>query len=73
MDRVIIFLVGVLIGTIIYGWAVRHAQIGTLRIDQSDPGDQPYLFLELHKPIHTFAFKSNVFLKVKREDFISHE
>lgn len=73
MDRVIIFLVGVLVGTVIYGLAMRHAHVGTLRIDQSDPSEQPYLFLELHKPIHTFAFKSEVRMKVKREDFISHE
>ena len=73
MDKMIIaFLAGVLIGTIIYAIAVKTASVGTLRIDQSDPEDSPYLFLELDKNLSFIASKKYVIMKVKRENYISH-
>lgn len=74
MDKmIIVFLLGVLIGTIIYAIAVKTASVGTLRIDQSDPEDSPYLFLELEKGLHTFSSKKYVTMKVKRENYISQD
>ena len=67
MDRIIIFLIGVLIGTIVYALAVKSASIGTLRIAQVDPEESPYLFLELDKPVHTVMSKSTVIMKVNRD------
>ena len=74
MDKMIIaFLVGVLIGTIIYAIAVKTASIGTLRIDQSDPEDSPYLFLELNKNITVISSKKYVTMKVDLRNYISHD
>lgn len=73
MDKIIIFLLGILIGTIIYAIALKTAPIGTLRIDQSDPDDSPYLFLELEKGVDVISTKKYVTMKVKRENYISHD
>lgn len=73
MDRIVIFLIGVLVGTIIYAIAVKSASVGTLRIAESDPGESPYLFLELHKPVRTVISKSHVVMKVNREDLASQK
>lgn len=74
LDKMIIaFLVGVLIGTIIYAIAVKTASIGTLRIDQSDPEDSPYLFLELNKNITAISSKKYVTMKVDLRNYISHD
>ena len=74
MDKMIIaFLVGVLIGTIIYAIAVKTASVGTLRIDQSDPEDSPYLFLELDKNLSTIVSKQYVIMKVNLKNYISHD
>lgn len=73
MDKLIIaFLAGVLIGTIIYAIAVKTASVGTLRIDQSDPEDSPYLFLELKNPNAIFS-KKYVTMKVELKNYISHD
>lgn len=73
MDKLIIaFLAGVLIGTIIYAIAVKTASVGTLRIDQSDPDDSPYLFLEL-KDVNTIFSKKYVTMKVELKNYISHD
>ena len=69
---IIVFLAGVLIGTIIYAIAVKTASVGTLRIDQSDPEDSPYLFLELDKNLSTIYSKKYVTMKVERKNYISH-
>lgn len=74
MDKLIIaFLVGVLIGTIIYAIAVKTASVGTLRIDQSDPEDSPYLFLELDKHVAIISSKKYIIMKVERRNYISHD
>lgn len=74
MDKlIIVFLAGVLIGTIIYAIAVKTASIGTLRIDQSDPDDSPYLFLELDKNVVYISSKKYVIMKVNLKNYISHD
>ena len=74
LDKLIIaFLVGVLIGTIIYAIAVKTASIGTLRIDQSDPDDSPYLFLEIKQGVNVISSKKYVIMKVERKNYISHD
>lgn len=74
MDKmIIVFLAGVLLGTIIYAIAVKTASVGTLRIDRSDPEDSPYLFLELEKSINLIASKQYVIMKVNLKNYISHD
>ena len=74
MDKIIIaFLLGVLIGTIIYAIAVKTASVGTLRIDRSDPDDSPYLFLELNKNLTFVSSKEYVIMKVDLKNYMSHD
>ena len=74
MDKlIIVFLAGVLVGTIIYAIAVKTASVGTLRIDQSDPEDSPYLFLELDKNLSTIVSKKYIVMKVELKNYISHD
>ena len=69
----IAFGVGVVIGGILAVIILRSRVIGHLRVDNSDPDDGPYLFLELFKRIPNLCAKKYVMLKVKVENFISHE
>jgi hypothetical protein len=70
---IIVFLAGVLLGTIIYAIAVKTASVGTLRIDHSDPEDSPYLFLELKKDIAFISSKQYVIVKVNLKDHFSQQ
>lgn len=53
----------------------RLKAIGTLRVDQSDPDDGPYLFLELNSPDATdvIMHSQQVVFDVNVENYISHE
>ena len=73
MYAVIAFILGSIVGGVVIAWVFERKSIGYLRIDQSDPDEAPYLFLELAKNIPTFRNKKFVTLKVKNENFISHE
>lgn len=65
--------VGYVIGVIITSIMFNRCSVGYLRVDRSDPEDIPYLFLELDKSVHYISSKSHIVLKVKNQDFISHE
>ena len=41
-------LVGILIGLLVSRFIFKDKPIGSLRVDQSDPDSDPYLFLELY-------------------------
>lgn len=43
---------------------------GVLRIDHSDPLDEPYMFLEISKNVDFITNRRYVLLEVRREDFI---
>ena len=70
---ILAFLGGISIG-LLFGkaWTDKHV-IGNLRIDQSDPTEDPYLFLELFNGIHTFSDKKTVHLKVRAENYVSQK
>lgn len=70
---IITFIGGAVVGGILTFFALRSTTIGYLRVDESDPNDGPYLFLELFKRIPNICAKKYVLLKVKVENFISHE
>ena len=73
MVKVIIFTVGILIGIIItIIWFRKHIA-GSLRVDQSDPDDQPYLFLEMEKKLSEVLKKKYVILKVNIQNYISQK
>lgn len=70
----IAFLLGLAVGTGIFVVVkTKDKPIGYLRIDQSDPTEPPYLFLELEADISTICKKNTIFLKVKRKDFLPHK
>lgn len=71
MDIIIALLVGIGIGcgATLFIFRVKH--IGTLRLDASDPYENPYMFLELRKDIGNIWNKKYVVLKVNPESYIS--
>lgn len=70
MEMVILYLIGVLVGSVITQIILRKRHIGYLRIDNSDPSDNPYIFLELTKPMDVIYTKQYVTLEVKVKDYI---
>ena len=72
MELVIILAIGIVVGSIITRIIIRLLDIGTLRIDTSDP-DGPFMFLELSKDVDTVASKKYVILKVNLKSYISQK
>lgn len=70
---VVIFVVVALIGCILTTIASRVKSVGSLRIDTSDPDDNPYLFLELSKDVGEVYRKNYIMLKVNTKSFIPHK
>lgn len=72
MELVIILAIGIAVGSIITRIIIRPLDIGTLRIDTSDP-DGPFMFLELSKDVDIVASKKYVILKVNLKNYISQK
>lgn len=72
MELVIIFAIGIVVGSIITRIIIRPLNVGTLRIDTSDP-DGPFMFLELSEGVGTISSKKHVILKVNLKSYISHK
>ncbi|QJU22537.1 hypothetical protein HLY09_25740 [Enterocloster bolteae] len=72
MELVIIFAIGIVVGSIITRIVTKPLDFGTLRIDTSDP-DGPFMFLELSKDVDTVASKKYVILKVNLKSYISQK
>lgn len=73
MDKLILLMIGVLLGMAIYAYAHKTTPVGILRVDRSDPADEPYLWLELSQPVSTFRDKQVVTMQVKHENFVSRD
>lgn len=59
-------LVGILIGLLVSRFIFKDKPIGSLRVDQSDPDSEPYLFLELDPGgMNDIYKKQSVRLRVK--------
>lgn len=69
----ILILAGVLIGIGLSTFVFRVRSVGVLRIDNSDPTDGPYMFLELDKGVGDISRQKNILLRVKRENYIPHK
>lgn len=52
------FLLGMIIGAVIYAWRIKSKTLGSIKMIRSDPDDPPYLFLES---------------KVSPDDIMSHD
>ena len=67
-------LVGILIGLLVSRFIFKDKPIGALRVDQSDPYSEPYLFLELDQGgMNDIYKKQSVRLRVKIKTYISHK
>lgn len=69
--EVLFVLLGIVIGGLsVFIW-ISLRSVGTLRIDQSDPTEAPYLFLELDKPVESVMNKKIVTFRVNKKNYIS--
>jgi len=73
MEIVVGIAIGIVIGAVVTCLVFSAFSVGSLRVDQSIPEDDPYLFLELTKSVSTILKKKFVVLKVRAEDFIPHK
>ena len=73
MEIVVGITIGIVIGAVVTCLVFGAFSVGSLRVDQSIPEDDPYLFLELTKSVSTILKKKFVVLKVRAEDFIPHK
>ena len=71
---VVIAIIGILIGLLVSRFIFKDKPIGSLRVDQSDPYSEPYLFLELDPGGMNYIYKKHsVRLRVKIKNSISHK
>ena len=73
MLEVLLFLLGFMAGIVSFLVYLIVRSVGTLRVDQSDPTEQPYLFLELDKPVESIINKKYVLFRVNKKNFISQD
>ena len=73
MMEVLLVLLGFVGGMAFFLICLAARSIGTLRVDQSDPTEQPYLFLELDKPVESVINKKYVLFRVNKKNFISQD
>lgn len=66
------FLLGAVIGVIVTSLIIRS--VGVIRIDQSDPDDRPYLFLEIDRGCYDKLLRSKrVIFEVRKDNYISQK
>ena len=73
MMEVLLVLLGFIGGMVFFLICLAARSIGTLRIDQSDPTEPPYLFLDLDKPVESIVKKKYVLFRVSKKNFISQD
>lgn len=73
MLEVLLVLLGFVGGMVFFLVCLSARSIGTLRVDQSDPTEQPYLFLELDKPVESVINEKYVIFRVSKKNFISQD
>lgn len=79
MEPIFVFTIIAFLAGFSCGFAVscikssRKEPVGDLRIDTSDPDDNPYLFLELSKDLNFIRRKKYITLKVNTTSYIPHK
>ena len=73
MMEVLLVLLGFIGGMVFFLICLTARSIGTLRVDQSDPTEPPYLFLELDKPVENIIKEKYVLFRVNKKNFISQD
>ena len=73
MGLVIAFVVGLAVGGILVRlWSYQHS-VGALRVDDSDPDEPPYIFLELKEDVSHLYKKKQVVLQVHIKSFVPRQ
>lgn len=71
MMLVLGFILGYATGLLVlYLFFIRPILVGYLRVDRSDPYEEPYLFLELNRSVQQVTKNKYAFLVIKEEDFV---
>ena len=73
MMEVLLVLLGFVGGMVFFLICLAARSICTLRVDQSDPTEQPYLFLELDKPVESVINEKYVLFRVVKKNVISQD
>ena len=73
MMEVLLVLLGFVGGMVFFLICLAARSIGTLRIDQSDPTEPPYLFLDLDKPVESIIKEKYVLFRIIKKNFISQD
>ena len=71
--EVLLVLLGFMVGIVSFLVYLIVRSVGTLRVHHSAPTEQPYLFLELDKPVENIVKEKYVLFKVIKKNFISQE
>lgn len=71
--EVLLVLFGFVGGIAFFLIYLATRSIGTLRVDQSDPTEPPYLFLELDKPVENIVKEKYVIFRVNKKNFIDSQ
>lgn len=71
MEIIIAVLLGMVVGSVVTVVIFCSKNIGTLRLDASDPYEKPYMFLELKNDCGNILKKKYVVLKVNPKPYIS--
>ena len=71
--EVLLVLLGFVGGMVFFLICLAARSIGTLRVDQSDPTESPYLFLELDKPVENVVKDKYVIFRVSKKNFIDSQ
>jgi hypothetical protein len=73
--NIIIFVLGFILGVILTTTYIlsKYFNVGSLRIDTSDPQEDPYVFLELAKEIKYIQRKKYVLLKINTKNYITRK
>jgi len=64
-------VLGITLNSICFYIYLRRQRAGKLRIDRSDPSENPYLFLEATISVSDISRKKYVIFQVSNENFIS--
>ena len=73
MMEVLLVLLGFVGGMVFFLICLAARSIGTLRVDQSDPTEPPYLFLELDKPVENVVKEKYGLFRVSKKNFIDSQ
>lgn len=75
MEILIAVIISSIVSSLITIWLRKDYKkvVGTLRIDSSDPEDEPYIFLELNKGVGDVSRRSVVTLKVSTKSYLSQK